>query len=66
VPPTVGGPVPEHNRPHVIRHLFGLDVFTHGRERREERRLSQHAAIAYGQKDQSLTELPASMVYSRR
>jgi hypothetical protein len=55
-----------HDRPHVVSHLFGVPILgTHRREREEKRRV-QHAAVAYGESNQKVAELPASMVYGRR
>lgn len=56
-------------RPHVLGHLLGISDLA--RERRERRGLKaqklrdQHAAIAYDEKSQPVTELPASMVYGK-
>ena len=56
---------PRHDRPHIISHLFGIPlVGTHRRER-DQRNREQHAAIAYGDSKQKVTELPASVVYGR-
>jgi hypothetical protein len=57
---------PGHDRPHVISHLFGIPKFGRHYREREARRREQHAAIAYGEDNSKVTELPASMVYSRR
>jgi hypothetical protein len=54
-----------HNRPHVLRHLFGLDGFGERRRERAERQASAHAAISYSTNDQRVTELPASLVYEK-
>jgi hypothetical protein len=55
-----------HDRPHVVSHMLHIPkVGRHWQERQEHRR-AQHASIAYGQKDQNVRELPASMVYGRR
>jgi hypothetical protein len=65
VPATMGGsPGKPRKRPHILAHLFGFDpLYRIGRER-EARRTSQHAAIAYGESDQIVTDVPASAVYS--
>ena len=55
---------PGHDRPHVISHVFGLPQLGRLRREREEQQRKQHAAIAYGDPNQKVTELPASMVYS--
>jgi hypothetical protein len=58
---------PDHNRPHVIGHLFGVTGF--GRERREARARREeesHASIAYEEKSEPVTELPASVVYGKK
>jgi hypothetical protein len=64
VPATMGGsPGKPRKRPHILAHLFGLDpLYRIGRER-EARRTSQHAAIAYGESNQIVTDVPASAVY---
>jgi hypothetical protein len=56
---------PGHDRPHVISHILGLDVFSRHREARHEKAREKHAAIAYGDPNQKVTELPASMVYGK-
>jgi hypothetical protein len=52
-----------HNRPHIISHLLGFSEFGRGRREQEEKDRQKHAAIAYDQPNQVVTELPASMVY---
>jgi hypothetical protein len=54
---------PGHNRPHIISHLLGLPIIGERRREREDKEREKHAAIAYGQQDAKVTELPASMVY---
>jgi hypothetical protein len=69
VTPTSFNPVPPQgsNNPHILRHLFGLDAIgSAGRREAERRAREKHASIAYDQKEQKVTELPASMVYSKR
>jgi hypothetical protein len=57
---------PGHDRPHVISHMLRIPkIGSHWQERQDKRR-EQHASIAYGEKDQKVSELPASMVYGRR
>jgi hypothetical protein len=56
---------PGHDRPHVISHMLGLPkIGRHAREREAKAR-AKHAAIAYGEPNRAVTELPASMVYAR-
>jgi hypothetical protein len=56
----------EHNRPHIIRHLFGLDAIgARGREERERRQRESHAAISYQALNEPIHDLPSSMVYGR-
>ena len=57
---------PGHNRPHVISHIFGLPKVGKLHQERVEKRRSQHAAIAYGDPNQKVVELPASAVYSQK
>lgn len=60
----LGGPV--HNRPHVLSHLFGLSEIGKQRaEDRERRALENHASIQYGTAGQTVSELPAKMVYGK-
>lgn len=57
---------PVHNRPHVLSHLFGLSEF--GKQRaqdRERRSLENHASVQYGPTSQTVSELPAKMVYGK-
>lgn len=54
---------PRHQRPHILRHLFGLDAFGHRREMMEAQSKADHAAISYGQQGRAVTDLPASLVY---
>ena len=64
-PPTPM-PGPGHNRPHVISHLLGLPIIGKHHEERVERRREAHSAEAYGDPNEKVTELPASVVYGRR
>lgn len=57
---------PGHNRPHVIGHMLGLPKLGRHYQEHQAKKREQHAAIAYGDPDQKVTELPASMVYGRR
>ena len=52
-------------RPHIISHLFGLPMMGAHRREREDREREKHASIAYGQNEQAVTELPASVVYGK-
>jgi hypothetical protein len=55
-----------HNRPHIIRHLFGLDAIgARSREERERRLRESHAAISYQPLNAQVHDLPSSMVYGR-
>ncbi len=54
---------PPSNRPHIIGHLLGIPQFGRLRRQEEEKERQKHAAIAYDQPNQPVTELPASMVY---
>ncbi len=56
----------EHNRPHIISHLFGLEAIgARSRAERERRARENHAAISYQPLNQQVQELPSSMVYGR-
>ncbi|MGP0065441.1 MAG: hypothetical protein ACLQGP_17785 [Isosphaeraceae bacterium] len=55
---------PGHNRPHIISHIFGLPQLGRHRREQEAKERQQHAAIAYGDANKKVNELPASMVYS--
>jgi len=52
-----------HNRPHIIGHILGFRSPGRISRAREEAERSRHASIAYGQGNQPVTELPASVVY---
>jgi hypothetical protein len=54
-----------HDRPHVISHMFHIPRFGQHRQEREDRMRENHAAIAYGDPNQKVTELPASVVYGK-
>jgi hypothetical protein len=56
---------PPSNRPHIISHLFGLPMLGQMRREREDKERDRHASIAYGQLEKPVSELPASMVYSK-
>jgi hypothetical protein len=56
---------PPSSRPHIISHLFGLPMIGQHQRERMEREREKHAAIAYGQVDSQVTEVPASMVYGK-
>lgn len=56
----------DHRRPQILKHLFGLSAI--GRERsleRERREEDNHASITYGPMNQSVTDVPASLVYGK-
>jgi hypothetical protein len=57
---------PGHDRPHIIGHLFGIPKFGQRRREREDQEREKHAAIAYGDSNAKVTELPASMVYGSK
>ena len=57
---------PGHDRPHIISHVFGLPKLGKLHEERVEKRREQHAAIAYGDPNQKVTDLPASVVYGQK
>ena len=54
-----------HNRPHVIRHLFGLDALGAHHRERVRKKGEAHASIAYDPQYQKVNEVPASVVYGR-
>ncbi len=56
---------PGHDRPHIIGHVLGLPQFGRLRRERQAKERQQHAAIAYGDPNQKVIDLPASMVYSK-
>jgi hypothetical protein len=56
---------PRHDRPHILSHVFGLPRFGQLSRDRVEQQRGQHAAISYGDPNQKVTELPASMVYGQ-
>jgi hypothetical protein len=57
----------DHNRPHILTHLFGLDgIGKRGREERQRRAREKHASISYQPLGESrVDDLPAKMVYGR-
>jgi hypothetical protein len=65
-PAPLAMPRSSGNRPHILAHLFGLDIFSHMIHDREDRVLSRHAAIAYGSNNATVSDLPASVVYRQR
>jgi hypothetical protein len=65
-PPPTPIPGPGHNRPHIISHMLGLSAVGKRHEQRVEKRRESHAAEAYGDSKEKVTELPASVVYGRR
>jgi hypothetical protein len=56
---------PPSSRPHIISHLLGLPMLGAYRREREQKERDKHAAIAYGQNDRPVTELPSSVVYGK-
>jgi hypothetical protein len=65
-PPPAPMSGPGHNRPHIISHTFGLPILGKHYKERVEKRREQHAAVAYGDPNQKVNELPASAVYGQR
>jgi hypothetical protein len=69
VVPTNLAPAPEpiagagHYRPRIVTTLFGLPNFGRAWRDRQDQERQKHASIAYGQNDQKVTDLPASVVY---
>ncbi len=57
---------PGHDRPHIISHIFGLPKLGKLHQERVEKQRQQHAAIAYGDPNRRINELPASVVYSQK
>jgi hypothetical protein len=57
---------PGYDRPHVIGHLLGIPKLGQARRERDDKERQKHAAIAYGQPNQPVTTLPASVVYGKR
>jgi hypothetical protein len=57
---------PGHDRPHIISHIFGLPKLGKHHEERAEKKRAQHAAIAYGDPNEKVNELPASVVYRQK
>jgi hypothetical protein len=57
---------PGHDRPHIISHVFGLPKLGKLHEDRANKKRDQHAAIAYGDPNQKVNELPASVVYRQK
>ena len=54
-----------HNRPHIIKHLLGLDGFEHERAIKDDKAKEKHASISYGPTNQVVSDLPAKMVYGK-
>jgi hypothetical protein len=57
-----------HNRPHIIRHVFQLDMIgRRGREAKERRKREMHASIPYRPLSEQplVDDLPARMVYGK-
>ncbi len=66
IPPAQAAVVSSSSgRPHIISHLFGLPMVGAHRREREEREREKHASIAYGESQQAVTDLPASVVYGK-
>jgi hypothetical protein len=65
-PPPAPMSGPGHNRPHVISHTLGLPILGKHHQERVEKRRERHSAIAYGDPNQKVIELPASVVYGQK
>jgi hypothetical protein len=62
-PPQSAVAAPRSSRPHIISHLFGIPLLGTYRRQLDQKERDKHAAIAYGQNDKAVTEVPASVVY---
>ena len=57
---------PAAGRPHVLTHLFNLDMIgRRSAEERERREREGHASIPYGPMNEPVNDLPASVVYGK-
>jgi hypothetical protein len=56
---------PGHDRPHIISHMLHFPKFGQHHQERLDRQREKHAAIAYGDPNEKVTELPASVVYGK-
>ena len=65
-PPPAAMSGPGHDRPHIISHIFGLPKLGALHQKQVDKDRAHHAAIAYGDPNQKLNELPASVVYSQK
>lgn len=65
-PPPTPMSGPGHNRPKVISHIFGLPILGQHHQERVEKRRARHSAIVYGDPNQKVAELPASVVYGQK
>jgi hypothetical protein len=63
-PAPMGGP--GHDRPHILSHIFGLPKLGALHQKEVDKERAQHAAIAYGDQNQKVFELPASVVYGQK
>jgi len=56
----------QHNRPHILSHMLGLDAIGHrSRVERERRERENHASIRYQPANEPVTDLPSTMVYGK-
>jgi hypothetical protein len=56
----------EHKKRYqIVAHALGVPHFGYRRRAEEEKERQKHAAIAYGDSNAKVTELPASMVYGK-
>jgi len=67
IPPQTALDMTSTRNPHVLRHMLGFGPRSGGgfRAARERKAREQHAAIAYDPPGQTVSELPASMVYGK-
>jgi hypothetical protein len=56
---------PGHDRPHIISHVLGLPKFGQLYRDHQDKERQKHAAIAYGESNRAVTDLPASVVYGK-
>jgi hypothetical protein len=56
----------EHKKRYqIVAHVLGVPNFGYRRRAEEEKERQKHAAIAYGDSNAKVTEIPASMVYGK-
>jgi hypothetical protein len=64
-PAPFAGPIPGHNRPHIISHILFMPTSGGWWAEQKEKKRAAHAAIPYGTESASVTEVPANVVYGR-